>query len=90
MEYRVIYTESAIRDLSCLQKKIAERIAHKITFFREQADPLRFAKKLVGSPIGSYRFRVGDYRVLFDMDRKGEISILMILRIAHRKDVYEL
>lgn len=66
------------------------RILKKIAFFASQKNPSRFAKKLKDFALGEYRFRIGDYRVLFDVDHKGNIFILMILRIKHRKDIYEL
>jgi mRNA interferase RelE/StbE len=47
-------------------------------------DPLRYATKLTDPKIGQYRFRIGDYRIVFDL-REDE---LMILAVAHRKDIY--
>ncbi|ACK42565.1 hypothetical protein Dtur_1287 [Dictyoglomus turgidum DSM 6724] len=31
-------------------------------------DPLKYARKLISQKIGTYRFRIGDYRVIFDKD----------------------
>jgi len=88
--HKVFYTEKARQDLRDLEIKLAQRIIKKINFFSKQPKPLNFAKKLIGTSIGQYRFRIGDYRALFDIDKKGQIQILMILRIKHRKDVYNL
>lgn len=88
--YQVIYTEHAANDLRVLDKKIAQRIIQKIYFFSQQKNPIVFAKKLKNSALGQYRFRIGDYRALFDLDKRGNIRLLMILRIKHRKDVYGL
>lgn len=88
--YQVIYTEKAREDLRSLGLSVQQRIAKKIHFFSLQKNPLSFAKRLKNTALGQYRFRIGDYRVLFDIDNKGKISILMILRIKHRKDVYDL
>ena len=89
-KYEVIYAKTAIRDLSSLPKQAARRIVDKIRFYRRQPDPLSFAKKLTNLGLGQYRFRIGDYRAIFDVDKNGEIKVLMILRIKHRKDVYNL
>ncbi len=35
--------------------------------------------------IGSYRFRVGDYRVIFDIDNGN----IVVSRIGHRKSIYK-
>lgn len=56
-----------------------------------QANPFLFAKKLSNSDFGMYRFRVGDYRILFDVEENtGKVTILMVLRIKHRKEAYNL
>lgn len=39
---------------------------------------------------GQYRFRIGDYRATFDLNEEGEITILYILSIKHRKNAYRL
>ncbi len=88
--HEIIYTKHARQDLKKLEKTIAERIIKKIYFFSQQKNALTFAKKLKNPEIGEYRFRIGDYRVIFDVDKKGNIQILIILKIKHRKDIYGL
>lgn len=88
--HRIEYTFSARVDLRKLEKIHAKRIIGKIAFWAEQKNPLKFAKRLNNSSLGTYRFSVGDYRIIFDCDHRGNILILMILRIKHRKDVYDL
>jgi len=41
--------------------------------------------KLVGDP--GYRLRVGDYRVILDID-EGNL-IILVIKIAHRKKIYK-
>ena len=50
-------------------------------------DPLSLGKPLKGIFKGLYRYRYGSYRIIYAIDR-GSVVIL-ILRIADRKDVYE-
>ncbi|MBI5412605.1 type II toxin-antitoxin system RelE/ParE family toxin [Candidatus Peregrinibacteria bacterium] len=88
--HQIIYAHHARQDLKRLELRIAQRIIKKILFFSQQKNPLIFAKRLTNAALGEYRFRVGDYRILFDVDSKGAIQILMILGIKHRKDVYDL
>lgn len=88
MAWLVSYSKQALNDLQSLPKQIAKRIAKKIAFFSEQKNPLQFAKRLVNPDYGTYRFRAGDYRVIFDVDRKGQITVLLILSIKHRREVY--
>ena len=88
--YQVIYSTNAREDLKKLEEKTAQRIIKKIFYFSQQKHPLTFAKRLTKVELGRYRFRIGDYRAIFDTDSRGNIQILMILRIKHRKDVYDL
>ncbi len=89
MRYRLEYSPKAIQDLSRLDKQTSLRIVTKLDFFIEQANPLRWAKNLTSSRYGEYRFRVGEYRIVFDLAKDGSITILLILRIKHRREVYE-
>lgn len=89
MNYKLKLTSKAKEDFLFLQRNIQERIVAKLRFFLAQNQPLKYAKKLKNSQLGSYRFRVGDYRIIFDLDKDGgNIIIVLILRIRHRKEVY--
>lgn len=87
--YKISYTEPATKDLANLEKSIAKRITSKILFFASQDSIKPFCKALTGFE-GRFRFRIGDYRAVFRLDETGEIHILMILKIKHRKDIYDL
>ncbi|PIQ79934.1 hypothetical protein COV81_00255 [Candidatus Peregrinibacteria bacterium CG11_big_fil_rev_8_21_14_0_20_41_10] len=90
MKHNLIYTSKALKDLKDLEKHIAKRITDKLYFFANQAEPLAHAKKLKHNQYGQFRFRIGSYRALFDVDTNGEITILLILRIKDRKEIYNL
>ncbi len=47
-------------------------------------EPLKYARKLTNPKIGTYRFRIGEYRVIYDIDDNK----IVILRIGHRKSIY--
>jgi mRNA interferase RelE/StbE len=88
MKYRVEYAPHARRDLENLDIKTARRIVRKINQYIESGQPLKFAKPLKGDLSGAYRFRVGDYRVIFDVSKRGKVSILFVLRIGNRNKIY--
>ncbi len=88
MKYKLLLTKKAKNDFSSLEKIIQKRIAKKLKFYVADENPLKHAKKLKDSRLGEYRFRIGDYRAIFDIDKKGNITLLLILRVKHRKDVY--
>lgn len=87
-KYRTVYSDKALKQLSTLPKSLSDRIFAKVRFYRLTGDPLTYAKKLKSHRFGTYRFRVGDYRVIFDVDDDGMIKILVILSVGHRKNVY--
>ncbi len=87
MKFVARWSEQALDDLRRLQPSFADRITGKVNWYCLQRAPLSFAKPLGGRFEDVYRFRVGDYRILFET-MNGKITILMILRIKHRRDAY--
>ena len=86
MKYRVVFKPTALKDLKKLPKTLQRRIKEKLEFYLSQAEPLDYAVQLVGNKkSGEYRFRVGDYRIVFD--KKG--NTLVVLYIEHRRDIYK-
>ena len=84
----VNYAVLAQKDLRRIDKGIARRIVLKVQRYSESDKPYSEAKSLGGELIGLFRYRVGDYRVIFELSDDGTITILTVLRIKHRKDVY--
>ncbi|MBI4426943.1 MAG: type II toxin-antitoxin system RelE/ParE family toxin [Candidatus Magasanikbacteria bacterium] len=85
MEYNTVFTDEAIKDMDGLDKKELSRIIKKLKWFAKQENPLNFAKRLQYDAIGQYRFRIGDYRVIFDCEEKN----IRILRVGHRSSIYK-
>jgi mRNA interferase RelE/StbE len=83
------YTERASKDLLALERRAARLVVKKITSYCTAPDPFTFAKPLQGSWKGLFRFRIGDYRAIFRKEPSGQLTLLLILRIKHRKEVYE-
>lgn len=89
MSYSLKWTGPALNDLVTCDRNTSDRIVSKVEFWCKQLNPLRFAKKLTNAKVGDYRFRVGDYRILFELDTDGLITILVILRVRHRRKAYD-
>jgi len=79
------FTKRAIKDLGSLPKSKQRLIIEKLEYFLSTGKPLSFAKTLTDFNLGQYRFRVGDYRITFDLDSDGTI---FILHIGHRREIY--
>ncbi len=90
MDYKVVYTQLSQKDLDRLDASVVRRILKKVDEYSKRKDPLEFAKKLTGFTLDTYRFRVGDYRVVFRLDpQTQQLVILVVLRVQHRKEVYK-
>ena len=82
MRYEVEFRPAARRDIERLAPDVARRIAEKIEAMREDlAGDVKRLKHFEPR----YRLRVGDWRVLFEIDGSHAI----IWRIRHRSEVYD-
>jgi mRNA interferase RelE/StbE len=86
---QIVYSHVAEKELGKFPKQIASRILSKVFDNASQQDVLARAKALTGRFAGAYRYRVGDYRVVFVLDDEGNILVLIVLTIKHRKDIYK-
>lgn len=73
----VIYVNGTRAQLDAFPRPTKKRIMDKVDFYAAQPDPLKFAKPLAG--YDAYRFRIGDYRVIFDVN-KNRIEVLLIVK----------
>lgn len=83
MVFEIIWSDSAARQLKRLDRTVARRIFEKVGELGKS--PHRYVQKLVNSPY--YRLRVGDYRVIMDIDQ-GALRIL-VLKVGHRGSIYD-
>lgn len=84
MRYEYVITKNAAKDIAKLSPAVKKRIKTKLLFYISQKDPLAQAKTLTNNRYGNYRWRIGDYRVVFDVDNNK----LVILQVQHRKEIY--
>lgn len=81
--YFIQIEKNAENFLKTLQKRDAEMILNKIYSIRE--NPFRFLKRLQGEKL--WRLRVADYRVIVDV--LISMNKIIVLRIGHRKNIYD-
>lgn len=88
MSYRVEFTETARKSLKKLDKYTAIFIVGWIRKHLEGClDPRLHGKGLVGNHRGEWRYRVGDYRLIADIQE--ERILILILDVGHRRGVYK-
>ena len=80
--FEIVYTKSAATDIKKLDAVAKKRLRLKIE--RYLKNPLEYATKLINPALGSYRWRVGNYRIIFDIDGNK----IVVLKVGHRKDIY--
>lgn len=83
--YEIIVTPHAVRDLKHLPQDVVIRVDLAIQKLRENPH-VPGVKYLRDFRLADWRIRLGDYRILFDIDETKRIVI--ILRVHHRKDAY--
>lgn len=86
MAYKVVYLDQVEKDLKRLDKPIARKIIERVENYLAR-DPEKLGKALTGDFQGYWRYRWSDYRVIYKISRQE--VLIVVLRIAHRKDVYE-
>ena len=81
-DYRIVYTVPAREDLDRLPQRQSAQIVRKIGRLRHG---LHGDIKRLQSHDCAYRLRMGNYRVLFDVEKDA----IVVQRIKDRKDAYD-
>ncbi len=81
MDYRLDIGDEASAQLSALPREQRRKIGHRLDALQHglQGD----VQKLAGKT-GKYRLRVGDYRVLFSLEK----DLIFVQQVKHRKNAY--
>lgn len=82
-EYEIQFDKKALSSLNKLDIETKRRIWAKLSECKKE--PFRYLKHL--SNIEGYKMRVGNYRLIIDVQDK--IKVLFVLKVGHRKNVYE-
>jgi len=83
--YKVVWTKSAQQGLKKLDFSIAQKLAYKVESYLIK-NPRKLGKPLVHEYKGCYRYRFGDFRVIYQVKEKE--LIVLVLKTGHRKDIY--
>jgi mRNA interferase RelE/StbE len=85
--YRVILTADAVKFFERSNESLRRRFDR--CFAQLNIDPHKHnnIKRLKGEFSDYFRYRIGDWRVVYRIDEQA--GIVAVVRIAHRRDVYE-
>jgi len=81
------FAHSAAREFARLDFAAQKRLTRYLETRIGGGDPRRFGKALRGDLHGLWRWRVGDYRLIGQIQDRA--LLILIVRVAHRSTVYE-
>jgi len=88
MKYTVAYTPQAVKELKKLDKHTQAMIIGWIEKNLVACEnPRQKGKGLTANRSGQWRYRIGDYRLLADI--QDDKIIILILSVGHRSEVYQ-
>ncbi len=80
-----LFRPSAQKQFDKLDTQTQSQIVRKLDYFLTTPNPLTFAKRLTNMELGRYRFRIGDYRIVFDVIEET----ITVLAVGHRSEIYK-
>ena len=87
MSYQVRFAEKAYKQLKKLDRSVQKLILSWLEKNLEGVEEPRLkGKALVSNHSGEWRYRVGDYRLIADI--QDEFVTILIIAVGHRKDIY--
>lgn len=87
MIFKIIFSEKALKELKKLDKHTALFITGWLRKNIEGcSDPRQHGKGLTANRSGQWRYRVGDYRIITEI--QDDKVIVLVLAIGHRKNIY--
>ena len=84
--WEIAYKKSVKKDLKKLSSEV-QYIIRRAIEEKLMVDPVRFGIPLRRDLKGLMKLRVGDYRVIFSVERK--LVIVYVIKIGHRREVYD-
>jgi len=85
--WKIEWDSQALKDAKKLdrnaRKKIVEYLEKRVL---ASQNPYQFGKPLKGNKAGIWRYRVGDYRILCQIE--DQVLVILVIAVGHRKDIY--
>lgn len=87
-KWQVEFDERAAKELRKLGHQAKKEV---LDFFKEriatEENPMRFGKSLTANLAGLWRYRIGDYRVICQIQQ--DKLVVLALKVGHRRNVYD-
>ncbi len=86
MSFRIVFSEKALKQLKKLDRSTASLITGWLRKNIEGcSNPRQHGKGLAADRSGQWRYRVGSYRIIVDIN--DEKVLVLVLEIGHRKNI---
>ena len=87
-KWQIRFSDEAFKALKKLDNSIVRLIDSWISKHLENCeDPRLYGKPLVANLKGKWRYRIGDYRMLCEIE--DNILLVLVIKIGHRRDIYK-
>jgi mRNA interferase RelE/StbE len=87
LAWRIEYDADALEALKKLGRSVRSRIDKYLSNVAASQEPRARGKALGGNLAGLWRYRVGDWRVLCDI--QDEVLVILAVEVGHRSTVYD-
>lgn len=85
---KIRYSKSALKFLNKLDKKSVARIVAGVEGLT-QTPPVGDVKVMQGRTDGSMRLKIGTWRVIYRYGEENQLTILLVMDIGNRGDIYK-
>lgn len=86
-KWTINFTKKSQKELQKLDRPIQTQIVAELNRILLLNNPREVGKSLTGGLSGLWRYRVGDYRVVAELE--DSIFTVIVVRIGHRKQIYD-
>ena len=83
--FQVILVPEAQADIRRLDPSLQTRILSKLEWMGQNVELLRHQRLRGAEWVGCFKYRVGDYRIIYQIDCAER---LVVLKVGHRREVY--
>uniref|UniRef100_UPI0035670BAF type II toxin-antitoxin system RelE family toxin n=1 Tax=Allofournierella massiliensis TaxID=1650663 RepID=UPI0035670BAF len=88
MHYQVVYSERALKELKKMDRYTRQLIFSWISKNLDGCEnPRSHGKALAANRSGQWRYRIGDYRLICQI--QDQELIILALSVGHRREVYQ-
>ncbi|MCL4456041.1 MAG: type II toxin-antitoxin system RelE/ParE family toxin [Nitrospirae bacterium] len=85
--YKLDFTDEGKAALASLDKTVAQRVLDKLKWFLQNIEAVNF-KPLEGNLSGMYKLRVGDWRVIYEINHNDKV--VTVHKVGHRREIYKI